>query len=66
MNDIEIIIWTKRETVYKIRPQQYLMDNEMSLDTTKNDELALKEAVTPEAQKDLELAESEQDLPLQI
>jgi cobalt-precorrin-5B (C1)-methyltransferase len=38
----------------------------MSLDTTKKDEVTLKEATTSEAQKDIELAESEQDLPLEI
>jgi len=42
-----------------------LVDNEMSLDTRKKDQLALDSAA-PEAQQDLELAESEQDLPLQI
>jgi cobalt-precorrin-5B (C1)-methyltransferase len=39
------------------------MDNEMSLDTSK---FASKEAATSEEQKDLELAESEQELPSQI
>lgn len=43
-----------------------LVDNEMSLDTSKKHQLALKEAATaPEAQ-DLELAEGEQELSLQI
>src|SRR5215472_16758764 len=37
----------------------------MSLDTSKKDQLGL-EAEAPEAQQDLDLAESEQDLPLQI
>ena len=50
----------------KAVPSYYkLMDNEMSFDTSKKDQLEL-EAASPEAQKDLELAESEQDLPLQI
>ncbi len=50
----------------KAVPRCYsLRDNEMSLDTRKKDQLALDSAA-PEAQQDLELAESEQDLPLQI
>ncbi|MGB6590714.1 MAG: cobalt-precorrin-5B (C(1))-methyltransferase [Candidatus Nitrosopolaris sp.] len=47
------------------------MDNGMSMDTSEKDQLTLKAAATgatqvPEAQKDLELAEKEQNLPLEI